>query len=145
MGKSRYILTAILLAIFALTGCGPDLRSDYDYTCTDQLTDGELAKYDFKGKPKYAFQDLKLLGKLSLLIFETNGRSKNYNVQMQNNPGTSLVLHIYGLAEEAAIDKSACAVVGFKDYQLPAETVLIFYRNEPDSPQKDIVVGLRKK
>jgi hypothetical protein len=137
------ILTALLgLSLF---GCGPDLRSDHAYQCGLQLTEAELAQYVPKGKPQYNFGELKLLGKISSILFEENGKAKNYDVQFWNSDANSLVVQVYGLTDAAAIDHSTCKVFAFKDYIFPKETVLLFYQGEKSAPKPEIVVGLRKK
>ena len=139
------LLCLTTLICLAFLGCAPDLRSDFKFTCASQLTEGELARFATKVAPKYSFEELKLLGKISLLIFDANERVKDYKVQFWHHTDKSLVIQVFGMADETAIDKSACAVLNFKDYLFPPETILLFYRTEKDAPQSDIVVGLRKK
>ena len=142
--KNMQLCLATLICT-AFWGCAPDLRSDFKFTCASQLTEGELARFATKVAPKYTFEELKLLGKISSLIFDANGRVKDYKVQFWHHTDKSLDIQVFGMADEAAIDKSTCAVLKFKDYLFPPETILLFYRTEKNAPQPEIVVGLRKK
>lgn len=134
-------LVALCMMMF---GCGRDLPSDYNFKCGAQIPAEQLAKYPANVTPQYSFDALKLLGKLSGIVFEENGRSKNYDVQFLNNDRSSLIIQVFGLADEAAIDKTACAVFGFQDYLFPDEVIILFYKNERKAPNAEIVVGLRK-
>lgn len=141
-GKSFFLI--LVTFCLAQIGCGPDLPSDFEFKCGSQLTTAEMAKYPTNVKPQYSFDALKLLGKLSGIVFEENGRSKNYDVQFLNNDRSSLVIQVFGLADEAAIDKTACAIFGFQDYLFPDEVVILFYKNDRKATKAEIVVGLRK-
>ncbi len=130
------------VACLAIFGCG-DVQTEHKFTCGSQLSKAELAEFEVVTKPGYKPIELKLLGKLSLAIFDATGRHKNYNVQFFENTRERLVVQVYGIWELTEMDKAACAVFNFTDYMLPPNTMVIFYQNEKNAPKQHIVTGLR--
>lgn len=135
----------VLLTCLAILGCGADSQSAYKFTCGSSLTKSELTPFEAPIKQAYAPIEFKLLGKLSMAIFDANHRIKNYNVQFFENTRERLVVQVYGIWEPTEMDNAACAVLNFEDYQLPTETLVIFYQNEKNDAKTHIVAGVRKK
>ena len=134
----------VLIVSLAILGCSSNKKSEYNFTCGTALTSEELTPFESPTTPAYDPNALKLLGKLSLAIFDSNNRIKSYNVQFFENSRQRLAVQVYGIWEPAEMDHAACAVFNFKDYILPPETVVIFYRNEKKEPKTHIVAGVRK-
>jgi len=130
--------------LFLATSCGSDSSSNQQFACGTPLAEAELNEFKAPNNPGYKVDELKLLGKLSLAIFDTTGRVKNYDVQFFDNTRQRLVVQVYEMWELTDMDKAACAVFNFKDYILPPETMVIFYQKEKNAPDQHIVLGLRK-
>lgn len=142
MKKSLNLFAVI--ALLSLASCGSEPKNTFKFTCGAPLTEEQLKPFAVKNQSKYLPIEFKLLGKLSLAIFDANNRIKNYNVQFFENTRQRLVVQVYGIWEPVEMDKAACAVLNFPDYQLPDNTLVIFYRNEKMSEKIDIVAGVRK-
>lgn len=136
--------TIIILALF-LFGCNSDTKSAFKFSCGEVMKEEELKEFEVVKKAAYLPLELKLLGKISLAIFDGTGRKKNYNVQFFENTRERLAVQVYGIWELTEMDQAACAVLNFQDYQLPANTVVLFYQNEKNDPKQHVVAGVRKK
>jgi hypothetical protein len=134
----------VLVGTVILVGCGADKKGEYQFTCGTALSSAELAPFETPNTPGYDPNALKLLGKLSMEIFDANDRKKNYNVQFFENNRQRLVVQVYEAWEITEMDKAACAVFNFKDYILPPETIVVFYQNEKGAPNNHIVAGIKK-
>ncbi|MBI1223919.1 MAG: hypothetical protein GC192_01665 [Bacteroidetes bacterium] len=141
----NYLNLLFVFAIVGLAACGSEPKPTFNFSCGSLLTEAELKPFEVKKEPKYLPIEFKLLGKLSLAIFDANNRIKSYNVQFFENTRERLVVQVYGIWEPVEMDKAACAVLNFPDYQLPDETLVIFYRNEKTDPKMHIVAGVRKQ
>jgi len=128
-----------------LAGCNTDTSTGYNFACGSEMKQSEMKEFEAVTKPGYDMNALKLLSKLSLAIFDATGRTKNYNVQFFENTRNRLAVQVYGMWELVDMDKASCAVFNFADYQMPPETVVIFYQNEKNDPKQHVVLGLRKK
>ncbi len=142
MKKIQHFL--VFVGTVFLLGCGADNKSEYKFTCGAALTSAELVAFETPNTPGYDPMALKLLGKLSMEIFDATDRKKNYNVQFFENNRQRLVVQVYEAWEITEMDKAACAVFNFKDYILPPETMVIFYQNEKGAPNNHIVAGVKK-
>jgi hypothetical protein len=142
----KKILNLLIFATaLGLIGCRDDAKTGSKFTCGTTLASDELTPFEVITKPAYPPLELKLLGKLSMAIFDANNRVKSYNVQFFENTRERLVVQVYGIWDPAEMDRAACAVFNFKDYMLPAETLVIFYQNEKSAPKMQVVAGVRKK
>lgn len=142
----KKMLNLLLVALIAgLFGCQNDPKKATKFSCGTALSSEELKPFEVKTNPGYPPLELKLLGKLSMAIFDANKRIKNYNVQFFENNRQRLVVQVYGIWEPVEMDHAACAVFNFQDYMLPPETLVVFYRNEKKAEKMDIVAGARKQ
>lgn len=132
------------VAIIGLASCSSEPKNAFKFTCGTELTQEQMQEFAVKNQSKYLPIEFKLLGKLSLAIFDANNRIKNYNVQFFENTRERLVVQVYGIWEPMEMDRAACAVLNFPDYQLPDNTLVIFYRNEKMAEKIEIVAGVKK-
>lgn len=140
--KILFNITAVLFAL-VIIGCGPD--TSYQFSCGTEIKQEALKEFEVANKSSYKPLDLKLLGKLSLAIFDATARKKTYNVQFFENTRERLVVQVYGIWNLTEMDQAACAVLNFSDYQLPQNTLVIFYQNEKNDPKQHVVTGVRMK
>ncbi len=141
----KKILNLLIFATtFGLIGCHEDAKQTSKFTCGTALSSEELTPFEVIIKPAYPPLELKLLGKISMAVFEANNRIKSYNVQFFDHTRQRLVVQVYGISDPIEMDRAACAVLNFQDYMLPPETLVIFYQNEKTAPKMQIVAGVRK-
>lgn len=135
-----FVMLAFGVGLFS---CASDSKPSLHFTCGTPLKQEQLKEFEVVTKPAYSPLDLKLVGKISLAIFDATNRKKSYNVQFFENTRERLVVQVYGIWELVDMDQAACAVFNFKDYMLPTNTQVIFYQNEKSDPKQHIVAGVK--